>query len=158
MEIVEGPAVVEKPARHYAGIRVVTPFKGMFAVRDQLMKQLYASGLDKGLTFFRLHVIDMDGDMDVEAGVVTDEAPHEDGRIRAGVLPAGRYAAMTYVNHGMRANRTLLDWIRDSGLAMDRVAVPAGDRFGCRYEAYLTDPRVERMKTRWQIELAIRLT
>jgi hypothetical protein len=32
-----------------------------------------------------------------------------------------------------------------------------GDRFACRYEAYLTDPRTERMKTRWQIELAIRL-
>jgi len=26
-----------------------------------------------------------------------------------------------------------------------------------RYEAYLTDPRTERMKTKWQTELAIRL-
>ncbi|WP_436761819.1 hypothetical protein [Streptosporangium sp. V21-05] len=34
---------------------------------------------------------------------------------------------------------------------------PAGDRFGCRYEAYLTDPRSGRMKTRWRVELAIRL-
>ena len=34
---------------------------------------------------------------------------------------------------------------------------PAGDRFGGRYEMYVTDPRSERMKTRWQIELGIRL-
>ncbi|GAA3015081.1 hypothetical protein GCM10017559_43080 [Streptosporangium longisporum] len=44
-----------------------------------------------------------------------------------------------------------------AGLTFDCVENPAGDRFGCRYEAYLTDPRSERMKTRWRIELAIRL-
>jgi hypothetical protein len=40
---------------------------------------------------------------------------------------------------------------------LDRVDDPAGDRFAGRYEAYLTDPRTERMKTKWQTELAIRL-
>jgi effector-binding domain-containing protein len=157
VEIIEGPSIVDKGARHYAGVRVVTPFRGMFAVRDQLMKQLYASGLDHGRTFFRLHVVDMAGEMDVEVGVETAAPPAGDGRIRAGVLPAGRYAAMTYVGHGRRANGTLIDWIRANGLVMDCVENPAGDRFGCRYEAYVTDPREERMKTRWRIELAIRL-
>ena len=156
MDIIEGPAVVALPERHYAGIRTVTPFKGMFAVRDQLMKELHARYLD-GLTFFRLHVIDMAGAMDVEVGVVTDGPVEADGRIRPGVLPAGSYAAMTYVGHGRRANGTLLDWIRARDLAMDVAESPAGDRFGCRYEAYLTDPRTERMKTRWQVELAVRL-
>ncbi|MEU4242712.1 GyrI-like domain-containing protein [Actinoplanes sp. NPDC026619] len=153
MEILEGPAVVAEPERRCVGIRVVTPFRGMFAVRDELMKELYAYA---GLMFFRLHVVDMDGPMEIEAGVVTDEPP-AGGRVRAGVLPAGRYATMTYVGHGRRANGTLIDWIRANDLAMDVAEDPAGDRFGCRYEAYLTDPRTERMKTRWQIGLAIRL-
>ncbi|GAA2608922.1 GyrI-like domain-containing protein [Paractinoplanes durhamensis] len=154
MEIFDGPAVVTHPDRHYLGIRVITPFRGMFAVRDQLMKELYTRpDLSAGLTFFRLHEIDMDGPMDIEVGVVTQSRLAGDERIRPGVLPAGRYAAMTYSGHGRRANGTLLDWAHDEGLALDR----AGDRFGCRYEAYLTDPRTERMKTRWRIELAIRL-
>jgi hypothetical protein len=99
----------------------------------------------------------MDGPMDIEVGVVTEAPTPGDDRIRAGVLPAGRYAALTYINHALRANRLLQDWVRQQGLVLDRTESPAGDRFGCRYEAYLTDPRSERMKTRWRVELAIRL-
>jgi hypothetical protein len=40
---------------------------------------------------------------------------------------------------------------------LDRWDSEAGDCFACRYEAYLTDPRTERMKTRWQVSLNIRL-
>ncbi|BEL04935.1 hypothetical protein Q0Z83_031260 [Actinoplanes sichuanensis] len=161
MEVVEGPAVVEKPERATAGIRVVTPFRGMFAVRDALMAELFGRldvwGVDFGPVFFRLHVVDMAGDMDVEVGAVVEEPVVGGGRVRLGVLPSGRYAAMTYVDHGRRANGMLIDWVRAEGLAFDVVAGPGGDAFGCRYEAYLTDPRVERMRTRWRVELAIRL-
>jgi effector-binding domain-containing protein len=161
MEIIAGPEITTKVDRHYAGIQVVTPFRGMFAVRDELMKELYA-WLDEreiglGHTFFRLHVVDMAGAMDVEVGVVTEGPVQGDARVRAGALPAGRYATLVYVGHGRRANGTLLDWVRQQDLALDCVEDPAGDRFGCRYEAYLSDPRSERMKTRWRIELAIRL-
>lgn len=156
MEIVEAPEVVALPERHYAGIRTVTPFKGMFRVRDQLMKDLHAR-FHQGDTFFRLHVIDMAGEMDVEVGVVTEAAVLPDGPVLPGILPAGDYATMTYLGHGLPANRTLLNWIRGNDLAMDCVEDPAGDRFGCRYELYRTDPRTERMKTRWQTQLAIRL-
>ncbi|WP_189243925.1 GyrI-like domain-containing protein [Planobispora rosea] len=98
MEIIEGPAVAALPERHYAGIRAVTPFKGMFGVRDQLMKDLHAR-FDQGDTFFRLHVIDMAGEMHIEVGIVTGAAVKPDGRILPGVLPAGDYATMTYVGH-----------------------------------------------------------
>ncbi len=161
MEIVEGPSIAARPQRHCVGIRVVTPFRGMFAVRDTLMDELDAwlddRGIDGAPTFFRLHVVDMAGLMDVEVGVVTGTAVEGDGRVCSGVLPAGRYATLTYINHGRRANRTLIDWVREQDLALDCVEDPTGDRFGCRYEAYLTEPRSERMKTRRRIELAIRL-
>jgi hypothetical protein len=110
-----------------------------------------------GHTFFRLHTVNMAGSMDVEVGVTTDQPIGGDGRVGAGRLPAGRYATLTYINHGRRANRALLEWVRQHDLVLDCVESPAGDRFGCRYEAYLTDPRSERMKTRWHIELDIRL-
>jgi hypothetical protein len=156
MEIHDGPSEVIKPALSYAGIRVITPFRGMFAVRDELMKELHAA-YPTGLTFFRLHVVDMDGPMDIEVGVATEGPIVPAGRIRPGRLPAGRYATMTYTGHGRRANGTLIDWIRAQGRPMDCVENPEGDRFACRYEAYLTDPRTERMKTRWITELAIKL-
>jgi effector-binding domain-containing protein len=161
VELIDGPSIVIKPDRYYLGIRLVTPFRGMFAVRDRMMEELY-SWVDEraivyGHTFFRLHVVDMDGPMDVEVGVITDEAVQAQGRIRTGVLPAGRYAALTYINHGRRANGALRNWAQQQGLTLDCVTDPEGERFGCRYEAYLTDPRSERMKTRWCTELAIRL-
>jgi effector-binding domain-containing protein len=162
VEVIEGPRIVAKPETPYVGIRLVTPFRGMFAVRDNLMAELYEwlgkrDVAEVGSTFFRLHVIDMDGPMDVEVGAITKEALAGDDRVRAGTLPAGRYASVTYVNHGRRANHLLVTWIRDNGHTADRWDEPAGDHFACRYEAYLTDPRTERMKTRWRIELNIRL-
>jgi hypothetical protein len=166
MEIIDGPSIVARSNRSCIGIRVVTPFRGMFAVRDRLMEELYAWADERavgyGHTFFRLHVVNMAGSMDVEVGVITDEVITDevipgDGRIRTGVLPAGRYATLTYVNHGRRANGMLRDWAQQEGLTLDCTASVEGERFGCRYEAYLTDPQSERMKTRWRIELAIRL-
>ena len=161
VEIIDGPSIVAKPDQYCIGIRLVTPFRGMFAVRDRLMEELYSWADERAITydhtFFRLHVVDMDGPMDVEVGVITDEMVPGGGRIRAGVLPAGRYATLTYVNHGRRANGMLRNWAHERGLPLDCTASPEGERFGCRYEAYLTDPRSERMKTRWQTELAIRL-
>jgi hypothetical protein len=161
MEILEGPTVETRPERATAGIRTVTPFRGMFAVRDTLMTQLYdrldRTGVEFGPVFFRLHVVDMAGDMDIEVGAVTAKPIAGDDRMRPGVLPAGRYATLTYINHGRQANGLLIDWVRAQGLPFDVVTGPAGDEFACRYEAYLTDPRTERLKKRWHTELAIRL-
>jgi effector-binding domain-containing protein len=161
MEILEGPSVVTRPERATAGIRTVTPFRGMLAARDKLMAELYdrldRTDIHYGPVFLRLHVVDMEGDMDLEVGAITEQPIEGDDRVRPGVLPAGRYAALTYVNHARRANGLLIDWVRAQGLPFDVVTGPSGDSFGCRYEAYLTDPRAERRKTKWQVELAIRL-
>ena len=33
----------------------------------------------------------------------------------------------------------------------------SGDAFACRYEAYITDPRTEPRKTKWEVELNMRV-
>jgi len=162
MEIIEGPAVETRPDIPYVGIRVVTPFRGMLGMRDELLAEVQdwagGSGLDvEGFGFLRLNVIDMQGDMDIEVGLVTRGPSDVDGRVRSGVLPAGRYATLAYRGVGTGANRALLEWAAAQGLALDRWEVPEGDRFACRYEAYLTDPGVEPRKKQWKIELAFRL-
>lgn len=99
VEIIDGPSVCANPDQHCIGIRLITPFRGMFAVRDRLMEELYSWADERatayGHTFFRLHVVDMDGLMEVEVGVITDEAVPGEGRIGSGVLPDGRYATLS---------------------------------------------------------------
>jgi hypothetical protein len=110
MPIIDGPAIVTRPERPYLGIRTVTPFRGMLAVRDRLMAELYdrlGAGAT-GNTFLRLHVIDMAGPMDIEVGVLTGAAGDGGDRVHAGVLPGGRYATLTYIC--MPAGRTARCW------------------------------------------------
>ena len=163
MEIIEGPTIETRPEIPYVGIRVVTPFRGMLGVRDELLAEVHAwagqSTLDiVGYGFLRLHVIDMQGDMDIEVGLITRQRRDVAGRVCSGVLPAGRYATLAYQGAGTGANRALIEWARAKGLAFDRWDVAEGDRFACRYEAYLTDPNVEPRKKQWKIELAFKLT
>jgi hypothetical protein len=163
MEILEPARVEKRPAIPYLGIRVTTPFKGMLAVRDRLLAEARAEIKEAGIKtlgygFLRLHVIDMDGPMDLEAGYFTAVPTRTvHSRLRPGSMPAGSYATMKYRDHALRANRALQDWARDNALVLDRRAVPQGDEFSCRYEAFWTDPAVEPRKTRWTVELSILL-
>jgi len=163
MEIVEPARVEERPAIPYVGIRVITPFRGMLAARDRLLAEVSAGIKEAGIEtvgygFVRLHVIDMDGPMDLEAGYFTAGLAHTtDPKLRSGSMAAGSYATMKYQDHARRANQTLQDWARDNGLVLDRRTVPEGDEFACRYEAFWTDPTVEPRKTRRTVELSILL-
>lgn len=158
MDVIDPPKVSQKPAFPTLGIRLVTPFAGMLKVRDTLLSELY-QWLDQNTvtgfhTFFlRLHVIDMKGNMDLEVGVTLDSAHKGDARVKPGVLPAGRYATLTYREHDLRANALLQNWAADQGIAFDKTPSPAGDLWLCRYEAYVTDPRSEKRKKARQIQL-----
>ncbi len=156
------PGIDRRPARQYVGLRIITPFEGMFAQTDKLFKELRkwvnTQGVtDQGPYFLRYHVIDMQGLMDVETGFVMASPLTGDERVKSGVLPAGRYAHLTYSRYAMRGNQALLLWAKEQNLKIDRKDTPDGDAFGCRYEAYLTDYRTEPRKTKWQVDLAIRL-
>jgi effector-binding domain-containing protein len=156
------PGIDHRPARHYVGLRIITPFEGMFAQTDKLFKELrqWVNAQDvanQGPYFLRYHVIDMKGLMDVEAGFVVTTQQTRDERVNSGVLPAGRYAHLTYSRYALRGNQALLIWIKEQQLEADREDTSNGETFGCRYEAYLTDYRTEPRKTKWQVDLAIRL-
>ena len=162
MEIIQPARVEQRPERIYVGIRVVTPFRGMLKVRDELLREVRAwlEGSDAetiGHGFMRLHVIDMAGPMDIEVGYFTQGPCQGEGRIQPGRMPAGRYATLTHRDHSIRANGALIDWARDNGIEFDRHDEPEGDAFACRYEANLTDPKKEPRKTRWDVELAFRI-
>jgi hypothetical protein len=162
VEIIEPARVEQPPERMYVGIRVVTPFRGMLKVRDELLQELrtWIEESDTetiGHGFLRLHVIDMDGPMNLEVGYFTRGPCQGGAGSSPGWMPEGRYATLTYRDHSLRANRALIEWARDNGVGFDRHDEPEGDAFACRYEAYLTDPSDEPRKTKWDVELAIRI-
>jgi effector-binding domain-containing protein len=156
------PKISVRSEQPYLGIRTKTPFKGMFAVVDKLLKELRtwvkAQGIaDEGPFFLRYHVIDMDGIMDMELGFMVHAPRSGDERVKPGVLPNGRYAHVTYTRYALRGNKALLGWIHENRIQVDRWQDREGDAFACRYEAYLTDYRVEPRKSAWEVDLAIKL-
>jgi effector-binding domain-containing protein len=156
------PSIEYRPEKLYMGIRTQTPFQGMFAMVDKLRKELYAwfkaQNIEpKGPGFLRYHVIDMEGDMDITFGIQVAEVLPGDARVTPGVIPAGHYAYLIYSRYALRGNKALLGWGKDNGIRWDVWNDPKGDAFACRCETYLTDPKIEPRKTKWDVDLAIKL-
>ncbi len=57
----------------------------------------------------------------------------------------------------MTGNKALGHWAYHNRIAWDRWDAPRGDAFRARTEKYLTDPRVQPRKTKWEVEVAIKL-
>ena len=158
-ELVDDPRIEARAERPSLGIRIVTPFRGMLAVRDALIAEmsswLHTHRIDAGGPFFlRLHHVDMAGDMEIEVGVLDTVAPG-DARVRAGSAPAGDYAVLAYRGSSMQANRMLLNWAPAQGREFS--TEPRSGEWDGRFEILRTDPRTERRKTAWTTELAFLL-
>ena len=162
MPTIGRPKIDTRPKQIYMGIRTITPFKGMSKVIGRLSDEMNTwveehNLKPSGPPFLRYHVIDMRGFMHIEFCFPFHQALPEDGEVKAGVLPAGRYASLIFSGGGISGNRALIEWVRTQGLDFDRWDTEQGDNFRSRYERYLTDPKVEPRKSRWQIEVAIKL-
>jgi effector-binding domain-containing protein len=172
------PEIVTRPEQPYMGIREQVPmaeiarFAGRFG---ELFAWLGSHGLTPaGPPFFRYNVVDMDRELDMEAGVPVRATPDSDGPdgdgpdgdgpagdVAKGVLPGGRYAAVTHIGHPqelMLATKELLDWGAAQGLKWDTSSGPQGEQWGCRLEIYLTDPGQEPDMSKWETQLAFRLS
>jgi len=158
------PVVVTRAAQPYVGIRRTVTMRTMHEVIDRIPDVL-AWVEQHGVTaagppFLRYRLIDMEAGLEVEAGVPVPEAVPDDGEVRGGVLPAGRYVTLAQVGHPdalVEVIAELLGWARRQDLRWDRERTPSGERWGCRVESYVTDPRSEPDLHRWTVELAFRL-
>ena len=162
MPTIGKPQIDKRPKQTYMGIRTIAPFKGMFKVVGRIADELNDwVGENKvktsGPPFLRYHVIDMRGLMDISYCVPVRKALQDDGNVKADVLPAGRYASLIFSGGGISGNRALIEWVRAQGMDFDRWDTEQGDNFRSRYETYLTDPKIEPRKSKWQIEVAIKL-
>lgn len=162
-ENVIGPvSIVDKPERPYLGLRFETPFDGMFALvakaLNELRKRAKESALsEQGPYFLRYYHCEMKKIMEVEVGLMTSSVLPDLGRLKPGILPKGRYATLVYRGNGLRANQALMKWARDGGIVFDPLVAGGVESYACRYEAYLTDHRVEPRKLLWDVELSIKI-
>jgi effector-binding domain-containing protein len=160
----EVPVIRQRGAQPYVGIAQTVTMAGLPGAADripELLDWLEAKGVaPAGPPFFRYKLIDMDADLEVEVGVPVAEVVHADHQVQEGVLPGGRYVTVTHLGapHTLvGAVGDLLDWAAKESLSWDRVNTERGERWGCRLESYLTDPRAEPDMTKWRTELAFRL-
>jgi hypothetical protein len=159
------PEITQRAAQPYAGISAWVTMAAVGSVADRIPEifgWLGARGIaPAGPPFFRYHVIDMERQLLVEAGVpVASAVAEDDGIICGGILPAGRFAVMTHTGAPqtlMGATAALLDWADARELAWDVSQTDAGEKWGCRLESYLTDPAQQPDTSKWQTELAFRL-
>lgn len=162
MTTIGTPRVEWRDRRVYMGKRFIAPFKGMskeIAAQAALVTAWVNDFKVEtvGPPFLRYHVIDMRGLMDLSYCVPVLSAGSETSAIMRGELPEGEYAALTFSGGGIAGNRALIEWARAKGLKFDRWDTSDGDTFKARYETYLTDPKVEPRKSKWEIEVAIKL-
>jgi effector-binding domain-containing protein len=118
------PKITQREAQPYAGISAWVTMAAVGSVADripELFGWLGAHGIaPAGPPFFRYHVIDMDRQLLVEAGVPVASPVDDDGDIKGGTLPAGPFAVMTHTGAPDTlgaATAALLDWAEARGLA-----------------------------------------
>ena len=158
------PEITQRAAQPYAGISAWVTMAAIGSVADripEIFSWLGARGIaPAGPPFFRYHVVDMERQLQVEVGVPVASAVEDDGAIRAGTLPAGRFAIMTHTGAPdtlAAATAELLGWAEARELAWDMSRTDAGEHWGCRLEFYLTNPAEQPDASKWQTQLAFRL-
>ena len=159
------PEIVTRAEQPYVAITARVPMAELGAVVPPLNGEVFRWLAERGAApagppFWKYDVIDMDGELEIEAGVTVPQPLTGDGRVVAGTLPAGRYATLTHVGHPSElaeATRALLDWATDEGLTWDLRPGEGGERWGSRLELYLTDPAEEPDMSKWVTQLAFRL-
>ena len=157
------PGLKNRDELHYVAIRtqVDIPFG---AVLPPLWNEVFAWLASKGISpsgapFIRYLTIDMPKTLDLEVGIPVATAVPGEGRICAGVFPAGQYAGLVYSgpyegNGLVNATIALLDWAKENHIAWQTSTKDNGEWWEARIEFYITDPAAEPDLQKWQTELA----
>lgn len=148
-----------RPEQPYIAIKDTVTMTTFAKVADRLPELfgwMNAKGIPlAGAPFFRYRVIDMDGDIEVEAGIPVDGLVETEGDIFHDQLPAGHYATTRHKGHpDQLVNKwdELLKWAAEQG-ELDK----DDNQWACRTESYLTNPAEEPDLNKWETELAVRL-
>lgn len=161
----DGPKVVTRKATPCLGIRSKETMQSMATLIPRLMPLINAHLSNTntpatGPVFVRFHVIDMAKQLEVEVGIPVANPGKGGGRVKPGLLPAGKYVSYSVTGHYrelVMANAELQNWAKKKGLSFDMKQTPKGSAWAARAEFYLTDPEREPDPKKWKAEIVYRL-
>lgn len=156
------PSIEHRDEQHCAGIRVRVTMDEMGEIVPPLCDEVLAWLAERdikpaGPTYFRYLVIDMEDELEMEAGVPVESPVEGDDRVAATLLPAGLYAIARHTGHPdelQAAAGELLQWAEDNSITWQKSAGADGEHWVARTEFYLTDPEDEPDMDKWETELA----
>ena len=159
------PTVTERAAQLYAFIRFTLRMDQMEKPATEGFPAVFACLASQniepaGAPFYNYRRIDMTDTLDVEAGIPVASSGLSQGPISFGILPAGRFAGLTWTGHPddlMTVTGMLIGWAREANLEFDMAERIDGDHFACRLEIYETDPDDEPDMSKWVTHLAFKL-
>jgi effector-binding domain-containing protein len=136
------PEITERSAQPYVAIGAEVTMEQLPGLADRL-GEVFGWLAERGIApagppFFRYHVIDMERQLHVEAGVPVPTAVEGDDRVTAGVLPAGRYVTAIHVGHYdglIGAVDNLLQWAGAQGLEWDKSAAEDGEHWAAGWRS-----------------------
>jgi effector-binding domain-containing protein len=162
------PQIEQREALPYVAIRCQVT-DGLRAVVDRSFPQLFAwlgqHGVEPaGPPFIRYLEVDREGEpleLEVAAPVAKDAPAPDNGQVRAGLLPAGRYVTALHTGPYRHddvpdlgdAQAALRDWIEKEGIRTSRPS-ERGSSLPCCVEHYKVGPPTEQDWTKWETELA----
>jgi effector-binding domain-containing protein len=156
------PAIADRAAVRYVAIRTASPMGELPGVLPKLWKEVLAwLGKERvapaGAPLLRYLVIDMPKRIEIEVGVPVAKALKGNGRVRPGVLPAGRYVVLTHGGpyDGMvQANADLQAWAKKRGIRWQVRRTKLGSAWAGRAEFFLKDPGNEQDPRKFETEIA----
>lgn len=157
------PKVVERPAQPFVAVRrrVTIPFgEAIGPAMGELFEAMNAKGIQPaGPVFFKYNIVAMP-DLEIDFAVQVAAPVANDGSLVTGVLPAGRFAELTYFGHYdnlIDANAVLIGWARLKAIAWDATEQPDGDHFAARIETYHNSPDEEPDPNKWETTVSIKV-
>jgi hypothetical protein len=159
------PEIITRPETPYVFVPFTVRMNEMQRPAEQGFPQIFdyigRHGIKAvGAPFYNYRRIDMAATLDVEAGIAVERAGPDEGAVKAGVLPAGRFAKMRWHGHPDKLEPVtglLVGWSRQTGNAFDSEQQPDGEHFACRLELYESDPQTVPDMDDWWTELNFKL-
>ena len=157
------PKLEQRVEQPYAAIRkqVSIPFGPLLSpMWDEVHAWLVSRNLTPaGAPFIRYLTTDMETKLDIEVGFPVAAAVTGDGRISAGILPAGRYAVLEYTgpyegDGVFKANVAMMEWAKEQDIVWQISRKDNIEWWVARLEIYLTDSASEPDSNKWQTQLA----
>ncbi|HWA19716.1 MAG TPA: GyrI-like domain-containing protein [Devosia sp.] len=156
------PTIVKRQKQAYAAIRqdVKIPFQSAISkALPKVEKWLAKRGEEHGPMLIKYDLIKMP-ELTVEMGFVLDGPIKGDETVAAEVLPAGKYATLTYWGHYKNLRSVtgiLINWARDNDIAWDAEETRAGESFVSRFELYPNGPQDEPDPDKWETQIFIKV-